>query len=186
MKRRPIMLKPLGAAILPAALFLAAVPGYPQTPVPAGPTSSPVVEGRSGTPAAENHDLKIKEIREIMRISNLEENQAKILDLIMDRFKTDMPKVPAEFWNRCNAEMKEKLPLMDEQVILIYDKHFTQSDIEGILQFYKTPVGQRFIAELPALTRELLPVGMEWGKMVAAQVIEELKRAGYPYKPQGV
>ena len=38
---------------------------------------------------------------------------------------------------------------MADIIVPIYDKHFTESDIDGLIAFYRTPVGKKFIKELP-------------------------------------
>ena len=134
-------------------------------------------------PPAENHDQKMKDIHELLVLSNTQQTQLKVMDLMIDRFKSDMPKVPNSFWEKFASKMKEQLPLMNEKVAGLYDKHFSQADIEGILQFYKTQAGKDFVVELPGMMQEMIPIGMEWGKLIALQAMEELKKAGYPYKP---
>ena len=42
-----------------------------------------------------------------------------------------------------------------EQLVGIYDKHFTDEEIKGLLQFYGSPLGQRVAAETPKINREV-------------------------------
>jgi hypothetical protein len=36
----------------------------------------------------------------------------------------------------------------------IYDKHFTEDEIKGLLQFYGSPLGQKVAVEMPKIGRE--------------------------------
>jgi uncharacterized protein len=63
------------------------------------------------------------------------------------------------------AEEFKKLDLMKDNLAL-YDKYFTIDEIKGLIEFYKSPVGQKAIQVLPALTQEAMSRGMEQGRSV--------------------
>jgi uncharacterized protein len=42
-----------------------------------------------------------------------------------------------------------------EQLVVIYDKHYSEDEIKGMLQFYGTPLGQKVAAEMPKISREI-------------------------------
>jgi len=44
---------------------------------------------------------------------------------------------------------------MTEQVVAAYDKHYTDDEIKGLLQFYGSPLGQKAAAENPKINREV-------------------------------
>ena len=41
------------------------------------------------------------------------------------------------------------------QIVVIYDKHYTDDEIKGLLQFYGTPFGQKVAAEQSKIMREV-------------------------------
>ena len=41
-----------------------------------------------------------------------------------------------------------------DQLVVIYDKHYTDDEIKGLLQFYGSPLGQKVAAEMPKINRE--------------------------------
>ena len=41
------------------------------------------------------------------------------------------------------------------QLISVYDKHYTDEEIKGLLQFYGSPLGQKVAAESPKISREI-------------------------------
>ena len=49
-------------------------------------------------------------------------------------------------------------------VTQIYAARFTQAEIEDLTQFYRTPTGQKYLAELPALTQKAVAFGQQWGE----------------------
>jgi uncharacterized protein len=42
------------------------------------------------------------------------------------------------------------------QLMGIYDKHYSEEEIKGLLQFYGSPLGQKVAAETPKINREML------------------------------
>lgn len=71
--------------------------------------------------------------------------------------------------------------LMD-QVIAIYDKHFTHQDIRDLLSFYQTPIGKKAILVLPQVANEGMLAGQRWGQSLGPEldkrIIPALKREG--------
>jgi hypothetical protein len=47
-----------------------------------------------------------------------------------------------------------------QQIAAIYDKHFTDDEIKGLLDFYSSPLGQKFAAESPKINKEIQAVQM--------------------------
>ena len=45
-----------------------------------------------------------------------------------------------------------------QQITAIYDKHFTDDEIKGLLDFYSSPLGQKFAAESPKINKEIQAV----------------------------
>jgi uncharacterized protein len=43
----------------------------------------------------------------------------------------------------------------------IYRKHFTSQDIAGLIAFYSSPAGKKFLQEMPSLTQESMQAGGE-------------------------
>lgn len=60
-----------------------------------------------------------------------------------------------------------------DQLAGIYDKHFTDDEIKGLLQFYGSPLGQKVAAEMPKINREAqLAVRAASGKAAREALME--------------
>ena len=60
------------------------------------------------------------------------------------------------------------------QLVGIYDKHFTDDEIKGLLQFYGSPLGRKFAAEAPKITSEIQEADRAVGTQVAKDVLQDL------------
>jgi len=52
-------------------------------------------------------------------------------------------------------EKKFDVDAVTEQLVSVYDKHYTDDEIKGLLQFYGSPLGQKVASESPKIGREL-------------------------------
>jgi len=101
----------------------------------------------------------------------------QVVQNMVSSFKTTYPNVDPSFWNDF---LKEVTP--DELVNLVvpvYDRNFTDEEIEGMLAFYSSPVGQKVLAKLPVVLQESMQVGQSWGQELSKKIMLRLEQKGY-------
>ena len=81
--------------------------------------------------------------------------------MIHEQFMKDRDKLPPDFEARMNKTMDEMLKEMpfDEMMQAMapaYQKHFTKGDMDSLVAFYSSPIGQKVLRELPAITSEAM------------------------------
>ncbi len=137
-----------------------------------------------GTKIAKKNTAKIdtvaakkQDIRTLLDMVGSAKMALESIDQMMGTFKTTMPQVPTEFWDNFRGKVKGE-DLVD-LIVPIYNKHFTYDEIQGLIQFYKTPIGQKFIETLPAISQESSEAGRQWGEKIGLEVIKELEEKGY-------
>src|SRR5258707_3313001 len=64
-----------------------------------------------------------------------------------------------------------------EQLVGIYDKHFTDDEIKGLLQFYGSPLGQKVAGEMPKISRETKAAGRSATGKTAREAVAGVKQA---------
>jgi uncharacterized protein len=124
-----------------------------------------------------DHAAKRVEIRKLIRLTGAANVSADALRQIIEPLRADFPQVPEEFWNTFIKEVHSD-ELID-LVIPIYDKYYTRGEIEDLMHFYQSPVGQKTIQVLPKLSLEAINAGQEWGRMVADRAMRKLKEQGF-------
>lgn len=63
-----------------------------------------------------------------------------------------------------------------DQLVGIYDKHFTDDEIKGLLQFYGSPLGQKVAAEMPKINREIQAAVRSASGKAAREALVEAKQ----------
>jgi len=71
------------------------------------------------------------------------------------------------------------------QLVGIYDKHFTDDEIRGLMEFYGSPLGQKVAAEMPKISREA-QVTTRTASNQAARLAWQDLRAEYPNAGENV
>jgi len=63
-----------------------------------------------------------------------------------------------------------------DQLVVIYDKHYTEDEIKGLLQFYGSPLGQKVAAEMPKIGRETQAAVRATSGKAAKEALAEMKK----------
>jgi len=73
-------------------------------------------------------------------------------------------------------EKRYDLDHVDEQLVSLYDKHYTDDEIKGLLQFYGSPLGQKVAAESPKIFREIQETTRAEAGKAARAALQEVKQ----------
>jgi hypothetical protein len=82
------------------------------------------------------------------------------------------------FVNAFSANYQKKFDAdqVTQQLVGIYDKHFTEDEIKGLLQFYGSPLGQKVAAEMPKIGRETQAAVRGASGKAAREALAEVKQ----------
>lgn len=154
----------LALVIIYIGTFFLVIQGASQNSAQASHQSAAPVQGNTApAPSASSIDpVKAADIRSLMELlgardlvqdgaSNMiEQSREKLLATVPDNEKGQA------FVNAFSASYEKKFNVdqVTEQLVLIYDKHYTEDEIKGLLQFYGSPLGQKVAAEMPKIGRE--------------------------------
>jgi hypothetical protein len=125
---------------------------------------------------------KEKKIRRVLEVTGTQQMMAQMASQMIANFKKAQPEVPDEFWNR--FEKKFGSHDLVDQLVPVYDKYYTKQDLDGLLTFYESPVGQKVLKTMPQVMQESMQIGQEWGRQKAQDVIKELKEYQSKQQPK--
>jgi len=133
-------------------------------------------------PAAAQQGLALpggleSDIRELLALTETEKIGDQLLDQIFTAYETMIPQVPREVWRQARREMRAKDLI--ERMVPIYARHFNREDIRALIEFYRSPVGKKYIERQGPIMKESMDVGMRWGQEVSKKVLSDLKSKGY-------
>ncbi|NLT51459.1 MAG: DUF2059 domain-containing protein [Ignavibacteria bacterium] len=118
-----------------------------------------------------------KAARELMIVSKSADMGIQMIDQLIEMQKQQHPSVGDEVWSSIRSEFNS-----DELInilIPIYVKNFTLAEMNEIIAFYKSPIGQKVINKMPAVMQEAMQEGQKWGVVVLNKINARLKEKGY-------
>ena len=129
--------------------------------------------------AQTSKEAKIKEFIEVAGVNKMAVQGAQ---QFINAYKENYKDIPDEFWNDFLKEVSSDE--FSKLYIPIYAKYYTESDIDELIKSYKTPVGQKTIANTPLIMKESMEVGREWGQNLGKKLIDKInKQKGYQEPP---
>jgi len=73
-------------------------------------------------------------------------------------------------------EKKYDADQVTDQLVGIYDKHYSDEEIKGLLQFYGSPLGQKVAAEMPKINRETQTAARAASSKAAREALVTVKQ----------
>ena len=117
-----------------------------------------------------------KQVRELMDVFGVNRMFQQMNAQMAGMMGQQLPCVPASYWN--NFLDEKGMQDLSEKMIPIYQRHFTAEEIDGLLKFYRSPLGRKVVAEMPATMAEGMQIGQQWGRARAEAMMEQLQKDG--------
>lgn len=152
------------------------------------------IEATGGKKAADDMvdimmDAQVTETTKM--ISSMIDDDKTISVSAKNQMKRSMTESSARSTERLRQFFKEKVDmgeLIEEIVLPIYDKHFSESELKELVAFYNSTTGQKLISVMPELMMEslkvssdkLVPKLQEFMKDAARSEIAQLKESVRP------
>jgi len=136
-------------------------------------------EGKKSTYADQAYEDKLLEMFEVTGSS---ETYSMVMIQMIELFKSDPTynSIPEKFWEELYKEFNEvSINDLTKLLVPVYEKHLNLEDLQGIIDFYKSPVGIKYASSVPAITEESMQVGQEWGMKFGEKVGQRIKNEGY-------
>ncbi len=127
---------------------------------------------------SQSNDDKVyaKSLKKMFEVSGSEEAYKTAITQMMAMFKQQYSQVSAETWNGMEAEMlKVSMDDLVTKLIPVYKKYLTLEDVEGMIEFYNSPLGKKFAKNTPLIMQESMQVGQQWGMELGKKFEEKLK-----------
>lgn len=178
-----------GCGLLAGALILVVqapsihVRAQEKTTAPKPKTQSSSGTQASGKAAAS----KEASIRQLMDLTGAKSLGAQMMQAGMEQFRAsvtesqpDNPRAK-QFIDAFVATFQKHFDpdSLTDKIIPIYDKYLSEEDVNGLLEYYKSPLGRRMLKALPEIARESQQTGFSLGQKATQDTLEELK-AEYP------
>ena len=177
----------LALVIIYVGTFLIAIHGSSQSSVQAAPQNSAKQDQPSPSDSKAIDPAKEADIRSLMELIGAREQVQDAVNNSTEQYREKLlasvpnnEKGQAFVTSFVDSYQKNfDLDQVTDRLVAIYDKHFTDDEIKGLLQFYGSPLGQKVAAEMPSVSREIQAASRAAGAKAAKEALQALK-AQYP------
>ena len=154
----------LALIVIYIAAFIIATQGGSQNPVQASASGTNVPAGSKSVDPEKEADLRsllqyvgakdqLQSVASESATQYREKLSASVKNVADDSKRQELITVASGSFQK-NFDQQRAL----QQIAAIYDKHFTDDEIKGLLDFYSSPLGQKFAAESPKINKEIQAV----------------------------
>lgn len=163
----------------PEPVRVRTVPAVAQSAAPAK------TQEAGAKPAAKVAPEKEAAIRKLFEIQGARQSMGQVLAGMSANMKPMLSKMlpPGDYQDQLiplffeKFQSKMKADDLIEMLIPVYDKYLSKEDIDGLAQFYQTPVGKKMVSVLPQLAVETqaaaMNMGQELGRKAMLEVLAE-------------
>jgi uncharacterized protein len=173
----------LALVIIYVGAFFLAIQGASQNPVSAAPQSAAAEDQTSPAAAKPIDPVKDADIRSLMELIGARDQMQDAVANSSEQYREKLlATVPNN--NKGQAfvtsfiesyQKKFDVDQLTDQLVALYDKHYTDDEIRALLQFYGSPLGQKVAAETPKIAREIQAASRTTGAKAAKDALQALK-----------
>jgi hypothetical protein len=116
------------------------------------------------------------QVRQLMEVVGLGKMLLQMNTQAVNTLQQSMPCVPTDFWQ--NYMNENQTQLFIGRLVPVWQRHFTADEMNGLLKFYRSPLGQKVITEMPTTMAEANDAGQQWSHERSDQMVSELKHMG--------
>jgi hypothetical protein len=125
------------------------------------------------TTFAQTPKTKTAAIKELLELTGSAKMGVLLGQTVMNKFRKSQSNVPEEFWVEAAKEFNADNFI--ELIIPIYESNYSEIEINGLIAFYKTTLGQKVISTMPTIMGESMEVGKKWGMQLSFKIYQQLK-----------
>jgi hypothetical protein len=174
----------LGLVVIYIGTFFLVIQGATQNSVPVAPTAPSARDNAAAGQKGSIDPAKEADIRSLMELvgtrdliqdganTTIEQSREKLLATVPNNEKGQA------FVNAFATSYQKKFNVdqVADQLVSIYDAHFTEDEIKGLLQFYGSPLGQKVAGEMPKISREIQAAARAASMKAARESLAEMKQ----------
>lgn len=169
----------LALIVIYIGTFFLVIQGSPQNSMQAAQQGSASPQSGSGIDPTKEAD--IRSLMELVGARDMVQDGANnAIEQSREKLLATVPndEKGQAFVNAFSASYQKKFAVdqVTEQLVSIYDKHYTDDEIKGLLQFYGSPLGQKVAAESPKISREVQVAVRAASGKAAREALAEVKQ----------
>ncbi len=135
-------------------------------------------------------DARLAAAVDLLEAQNAKANMKSMMDTFMstaaNAVRREHPDISEEklklFTDAFADEMVNSTDGLLKMQAQVYAEHFSEDELRGLAAFYRSDLGKKYIAQIPLIAKETVPLAFQWGQSIAPvavqHALEKLKKEG--------
>ncbi len=126
---------------------------------------------------------KLEAARNLLAATNTDAQFTTIIPLMFQQMRQSLPSPGSnkseqidQIFDEIQKQFLDRRSEIIDQIAVLYASKFTVEEMNALADFYRSPVGQKFIEAMPQLTSEAMVLGNAWGQKIASEAEEKIRR----------
>ncbi len=117
-------------------------------------------------------------IRKLLDVTKAADLAVTAMEVSIPAQRAANPRIPKEFWDEFAARARRDMPRFIELLIPVYDAHFSKPQLEQLVAFYQSPLGQHLTKVQQEIAVQSAQAGQKWGAELGVAVGQDLAKRG--------
>lgn len=127
---------------------------------------------------------KHDKVKELIALNGTFPLSKEVEKQVISNYKKKYGHIPESAW--APIEKKVNIDPLINQVIDVYEKRFSEKEIDDLLIFYKSDLGRKVIRNSPEMISEIQKSSADWAMKVTETINNDLEKMGYLQSPPPV
>ena len=121
-------------------------------------------------------DSKTDKIEALIELMSTEQRMNNMINNLINESLKTADSYDSVFWNEYKVRAMNSInDTLKPQIISIYDKYFSNEEIDYMYEFYSSDIGKQTLFKYVKLLQELMLIGLNCGEKISEQIIQNLQ-----------
>ncbi len=117
---------------------------------------------------------KMDDIRALMEYTGMSELSVQMMDGFTSIYKNSYGDEIPGLWDTLNIVLNEGIEDLMDSIAHIYDRVYTQEEIQAMIELYQTPIGKRMLETMPMIADMSMQAGQDWAAANESKIVERI------------
>lgn len=123
-----------------------------------------------------SQDSKIDKIESLIDLLNTEQRMSSMIDNLINESLKTADSYDSLFWKEYKVKSTNIVnDTLKPQIVAIYDKYFTDLEIDYMHDFYSSDIGKQTLYKYDQMLQEIMLLGLNVGEKISEQIVQEIE-----------
>ena len=126
---------------------------------------------------------RVAAAKELMRIAGVEKQFDEVMPYMMHQLAQSFTAIApdksteiGEVLGQLTTKFVDRKGELIDEIAALYAERLTSEELAGLIAFYKSPIGMKFVAVQPEIMRQSIVAGQRWSARLGREIEEEARK----------